>query len=129
MNAFASGKTKILVSTTIVEVGVNVPNATVMVISNAERFGLAQLHQLRGRVGRGNDQSYCVLISKKMTPRIRAMIETTNGFEISKKDFELRGSGDVVGTKQHGEDRCVNLMLQYPELYKKFCRYAESIYS
>lgn len=129
LNAFATGKTKILVSTTIVEVGVNVPNATVMVISNAERFGLAQLHQLRGRVGRGDDQSYCVLISKKMTPRIRAMIETTNGFEISKKDFELRGSGDVVGTKQHGEDRCVNLMLQYPELYKKFCQYAETICS
>lgn len=129
LNAFSSGKTKILVSTTIVEVGVNVPNATVMVISNAERFGLAQLHQLRGRVGRGEHQSYCVLISKKMTARIQAMTETTNGFEIAQRDFELRGSGDVVGTRQHGDDRCVNLMLQYPEVYKKFCQYAETLYS
>lgn len=129
LNAFTSGKTQILVSTTIVEVGVNVPNATVMVISNAERFGLAQLHQLRGRVGRGNSQSYCVLLTKKKTERIQAMVDTADGFEISKKDFELRGSGDVVGTKQHGEDRCVNLMLQYPLFYKQFCQYAEAVFS
>lgn len=127
LNAFSSGKTKVLVSTTIVEVGVNVPNATVMVISNAERFGLAQLHQLRGRVGRGDSQSYCVLLTKRMTPRIQAMTETCNGFEIAQRDLELRGSGDVVGTKQHGEDRCVSLMLQHPQLYKEFCAYAESL--
>lgn len=125
LNAFATGKTKILVSTTIVEVGVNVPNATVMVISNAERFGLAQLHQLRGRVGRGNSQSYCVLLTKKKTERIKAMIDTTNGFEISQKDFELRGSGDIIGTKQHGIDKYITLMLQHPELYNQFCQYAE----
>lgn len=120
INDFAKGKTRILVSTTIVEVGVNVPNATVMVVSNAERFGLAQLHQLRGRVGRGDYQSYCVLLTSKKTPRISAMLETTDGFEISRRDLELRGSGDIVGTKQHGVDRYVDLMLRYPNLYSQY---------
>ena len=125
LQAFSSGKTKILISTTIVEVGVNVPNATVMVISNAERFGLATLHQLRGRVGRSDIQSFCVLLTKKATPRIRAMLETNNGFEISQRDLELRGSGNIVGVKQHGFDGCVTLMLQYPDLYNRLCRFAE----
>lgn len=123
--AFAEGKTKIMVSTTIIEVGVNVPNATVMVISNAERFGLAQLHQLRGRVGRGNKQGFCVLMTAKKTSRIETMLKTTDGFLISQEDFRLRGSGDVVGTRQHGYDRCVDLMLQYPDLFNKFCAVAE----
>jgi ATP-dependent DNA helicase RecG len=106
MRKFAANNCQILVSTTVVEVGVNVPNATVMVIYDAERFGLSQLHQLRGRVGRGSDQSYCVLIADPKTEegqeRMRIMTETTNGFELSEKDLELRGPGDFFGNKQSG---------------------------
>ncbi|MDU6361744.1 MAG: helicase-related protein, partial [Clostridiales bacterium] len=106
MEAFASGQVHILVSTTVVEVGVNVPNATVMVIENAERFGLAQLHQLRGRVGRGKHQSYCVLVSdsknKVTKKRLKIMEESTDGFVIADTDLKLRGPGDFFGTKQHG---------------------------
>jgi ATP-dependent DNA helicase RecG len=106
MRRFASNKCQILVSTTVVEVGVNVPNATVMVIYDAERFGLSQLHQLRGRVGRGSDQSYCILIADPKTEegqeRMKIMTETTNGFELSEKDLELRGPGDFFGQKQSG---------------------------
>lgn len=106
MEAFASGQMHILVSTTVVEVGVNVPNATVMVIENAERFGLAQLHQLRGRVGRGKHQSYCVLVSdsknKVTKKRLKIMEESTDGFVIADTDLKLRGPGDFFGTKQHG---------------------------
>ena len=96
-----------LVSTTVIEVGVNVPNATVMVIENAERFGLSQLHQLRGRVGRGGDQSYCLLITKYQISsdtrkRIDIMTQTTNGFEIAEADLRLRGPGDLEGTLQSG---------------------------
>lgn len=124
LKSFADGRTQILISTTIVEVGVNVPNATVMVVVNAERFGLATLHQLRGRVGRGNDQGYCVLLASKMTPRIATMVRTCDGFEISQEDLRLRGSGNMVGEAQHGFELCVTLMLQYPDLYKDFCQYA-----
>ena len=106
MSAFLSGETKILVSTTVIEVGVNVPNATLMVVENAERFGLAQLHQLRGRVGRGSDQSYCVLFteseSSETKERMNIMARTTDGFEIARKDLELRGPGEIFGTRQHG---------------------------
>ena len=106
MEAFAIGQVNILVSTTVVEVGVNVPNATVMVIENAERFGLAQLHQLRGRVGRGKHQSYCILVSdskNKITKkRLKIMEESTDGFVIADTDLKLRGPGDFFGTKQHG---------------------------
>jgi ATP-dependent DNA helicase RecG len=106
MRQFASNTCQILVSTTVVEVGVNVPNASVMVIYDAERFGLSQLHQLRGRVGRGSEQSYCVLIADPKTEegqeRMRIMTETTNGFELSEKDLELRGPGDFFGNKQSG---------------------------
>lgn len=126
---FSEGKSHIIISTTIIEVGVNVPNATVILIKNAERFGLAQLHQLRGRVGRGDAQSYCVLLSdKKDSPRLQAMVETTDGFEIAKRDLELRGTGDIVGTKQSGIDEGITLMLQYPELYQKIQKEVESIY-
>ena len=107
MNLFKNHQTDILIATTVIEVGVNVPNASVMVIENAERFGLAQLHQLRGRVGRGNEQSYCVLITKPGLgengyKRISTMVNTNDGFEIAKVDLELRGPGELDGTKQSG---------------------------
>ena len=107
MNRFVNGETNILVSTTVIEVGVNVPNASVMVIENAERFGLSQLHQLRGRVGRGEYDSYCILMTKdKMSPdaetRINAMVSTNDGFKISEIDLKLRGPGDILGTQQSG---------------------------
>ena len=107
MKQFAEGKTQILVATTVIEVGVDVPNASVMIIENAERFGLSQLHQLRGRVGRGADQSYCVLmtgfkLSEQARTRIRTMCETTDGFKIAEVDLELRGPGDIEGTQQSG---------------------------
>lgn len=107
MNLFKEGKTHILVSTTVIEVGVNVPNASVMVIENAERFGLAQLHQLRGRVGRGAEQSYCILMTKdKLSEtsyrRMRIMVDSTDGFVIAEEDMKLRGPGDLEGTAQSG---------------------------
>jgi ATP-dependent DNA helicase RecG len=107
MQRFVKGETRIMVATTVIEVGVNVPNATVMVIENAERFGLAQLHQLRGRVGRGADQSYCILmtdvkISKEGRTRLQTMVRTNNGFEIADADLKLRGPGDLMGTQQSG---------------------------
>ncbi|MBO6185200.1 MAG: ATP-dependent DNA helicase RecG [Chryseobacterium sp.] len=107
MNYFASGKSQIMVATTVIEVGVNVPNASVMVIESAERFGLSQLHQLRGRVGRGAEQSYCILMtSDKMSAesrtRIKTMTETNDGFKISEVDMQLRGPGDILGTQQSG---------------------------
>ena len=106
MDNFKNKKLDILVSTTVIEVGVNVPNATLMIIENAERFGLAQLHQLRGRVGRGNHKSYCILIYNSKTEvckeRMAIMEETTDGFKISQKDLEIRGPGEFFGTRQHG---------------------------
>lgn len=108
MQKFVEGKTQIMVATTVIEVGVNVPNATIMVIENAERFGLSQLHQLRGRVGRGADQSYCLLMSSHKLShdaikRIATMCETNDGFEIAQKDLELRGPGEMAGTRQSGD--------------------------
>ncbi|MEG6569860.1 ATP-dependent DNA helicase RecG [Thermoanaerobacterium thermosaccharolyticum] len=106
MNEFVNGKIDILVSTTVIEVGVNVPNASVIVIENAERFGLAQLHQLRGRVGRSSHQSYCILIaysySDVVKKRLKVMTETNDGFKIAEKDLEIRGPGEFFGVKQHG---------------------------
>lgn len=107
MKRFAEAKSKIMVATTVIEVGVNVPNATIMVIENAERFGLSQLHQLRGRVGRGAEQSYCILmsgtkLSKEAKERLKCMVDTTDGFKIAEKDLELRGPGDLMGTQQSG---------------------------
>ncbi|MBE5792235.1 MAG: ATP-dependent DNA helicase RecG [Clostridiales bacterium] len=98
---FRTGKTNIMVSTTVIEVGVNVPNATVMVIENAERFGLAQLHQLRGRVGRGGDEAWCFLMANS-NERLKTMCETNDGFVIAQKDMELRGPGEIFGTRQSG---------------------------
>lgn len=107
MNCFKKGQIQILLSTTVIEVGIDVPNATVMVIENAERFGLSQLHQLRGRVGRGGNQSYCILMSKyelstEGRKRLNAMVETNDGFEIANFDLQLRGPGDLQGTRQSG---------------------------
>ena len=107
MKAFAAGELDILVSTTVVEVGVDVPNASVMIVEHAERFGLSQLHQLRGRVGRDRHQSYCCLLyqaplSDEARERLRAMTETTDGFEIAERDLLLRGPGDFFGTRQAG---------------------------
>ena len=108
MQRFAKGKANIMVATTVIEVGVNVPNASVMVIENAERFGLSQLHQLRGRVGRGSDESYCILVSSfKLSAdaktRLETMVRTTDGFEIAEVDMQLRGPGDLMGTRQSGQ--------------------------
>ena len=106
MSAFAAGETNILVSTTVIEVGVDVPNASLMVVENAERFGLSQLHQLRGRVGRGQHQSYCVLVSdnknEETRQRLKAMTRTADGFKIAEEDLRLRGPGDFFGVRQHG---------------------------
>lgn len=108
MNRFAKGETNIMVATTVIEVGVNVPNATIMVIENSERFGLSQLHQLRGRVGRGGEQSYCILmskgkLSKEAKKRLQTMVSTNDGFKISEVDLQLRGPGDLMGTQQSGD--------------------------
>lgn len=107
MQKFVEGKSQIMVATTVIEVGVNVPNASIMIIENAERFGLSQLHQLRGRVGRGAEQSFCILmsgnkLSKEGKVRLETMVKTNNGFEISEIDLQLRGPGDIQGTQQSG---------------------------
>ena len=106
MDAFGRNEIQILVSTTVIEVGIDVPNATVMLIENAERFGLTQLHQLRGRIGRGTEKGYCILIQRGMTATARRRLDiiasTTNGFDISDEDLKLRGPGEFYGTRQHG---------------------------
>ncbi len=122
MQKFKDGQIDVLISTTVIEVGVDVPNASIMVIQNAERFGLAQLHQLRGRVGRGEYKSYCILINeshnKVAKERMKVMCQTNDGFIISEKDLELRGSGDFFGTAQHGvpELKIANLFENIQEL-------------
>ena len=107
MQRFVKGETQIMVATTVIEVGVNVPNASVMIIESSERFGLSQLHQLRGRVGRGADQSYCVLLSSfklssEAKTRLKTMVETSDGFKIAEVDLKLRGPGNLMGTQQSG---------------------------
>jgi ATP-dependent DNA helicase RecG len=109
MRQFKEGVLDVLVATTVIEVGVDVPNATIMIVQEADRFGLAQLHQLRGRVGRGAEQSYCLLISRpkeELTDaaqaRLEALVETNDGFELAERDLELRGEGQLLGTRQSG---------------------------
>ncbi len=129
MQRFAKGETQIMVATTVIEVGVDVPNASVMVIENAERFGLSQLHQLRGRVGRGADQSFCILmtsfkLTKEARLRIETMVKTTNGFEIAEVDMKIRGPGDMHGTQQSGV-----LDLQLADIIRdeKILKYARNL--
>jgi ATP-dependent DNA helicase RecG len=109
MGAFKAGELDVLVATTVIEVGVDVPNATIMIVQEADRFGLAQLHQLRGRVGRGAEQSYCLLVSRQRDElsetaieRLEAMVTTTDGFELAERDLEIRGEGQLVGARQSG---------------------------
>jgi ATP-dependent DNA helicase RecG len=133
MGRFVRGETKIMVATTVIEVGVNVPNASVMVIENAERFGLSQLHQLRGRVGRGAEQSFCILItdykiSKETKLRIETMCRTNDGFEIAEVDLQLRGPGDITGTQQSGlMDLLISNLSQDTEILKAARISAEAI--
>lgn len=120
LEAFRAGETDILISTTVIEVGVNVPNANVIVIENAELFGLATLHQLRGRVGRGSHESYCIFKSEdKGNPRLSVLVDTTDGFRIAEEDMRLRGTGNLIGLEQTGFNRYVALSLTEPELYAK----------
>jgi ATP-dependent DNA helicase RecG len=109
MAAFRENRIQVLLATTVIEVGVDVPNATVMVIENAEQFGLSQLHQLRGRIGRGSHESYCILIATAKTEeakaRLKTLEETTDGFRIAEEDMKLRGPGELLGTQQSGMPR------------------------
>ena len=126
IRSFKNGEIKILVSTTVVEVGVNVSNATVIVINNAERFGLASLHQLRGRVGRGNSQGYCILNSvHKNNKRLLALCKYKNGFQIAEADYALRGCGNILGTEQSGSNYYVELSMRYPDLFSELQKYAK----
>jgi ATP-dependent DNA helicase RecG len=135
MQRFVDGKTDIMVSTTVIEVGVDVPNASVMIIENAERFGLSQLHQLRGRVGRGADQSYCLLmsdykLSNEGRKRLEIMVETTDGFKIAEADLQLRGPGDLQGTQQSGVlDLKIASLVHDTELISQTRNIAEEILS
>ena len=125
IKAFEENKVQILVSTTVVEVGLNVPNASLIIIHNAERFGLATMHQLRGRVGRGGGKSYCILKSNQRdNERLLTMVNTTDGFKIAEEDMKQRGIGDLIGTKQSGKNHNMDLMLSYPNFYKAVKKYA-----
>jgi ATP-dependent DNA helicase RecG len=129
MQRFIKGETKIMVATTVIEVGVDIPNASVMVIENAERFGLSQLHQLRGRVGRGADQSYCILmsgdkLSEEAKVRLKTMTGTTDGFMIAETDLKLRGPGDLAGTQQSG---VVDLKIANLLRDEKILKYARNL--
>lgn len=117
---FKSNETQILISTTVVEVGVNVPNASTIVINNAENFGIANLHQLRGRVGRGSDQGYCILNSVDMeNERLQTLCKYQSGFDIAEADLKLRGSGNLLGTEQSGSNRLVETAMKYPNTFKE----------
>ena len=116
---FSKGDIKILIATTVIEVGVNVPNASTIVINNAERFGMAQLHQLRGRVGRGGYEGYCILKSADIdNERLKLVVSSTNGFELAEEDAKLRGPGDILGERQSGSNKMLELVLQFPNMYK-----------
>jgi ATP-dependent DNA helicase RecG len=128
MAAFASGKADVLVATSVIEVGIDVPNATVMLVEDADRYGISQLHQLRGRIGRGPHDSVCLLFGSKESPRLRALAQHTDGFRLAEIDLELRGEGELVGTRQHGET--IYQIAELPrdgELLERARRYAEEV--
>ena len=130
MRRFASGEAEIMLATTVIEVGVNVPNASVMVIEGANRFGLSQLHQLRGRVGRGASQSYCILLTgnelgEDAKRRIAIMVETNDGFEIAEEDMRLRGFGEIDGTRQSGQQ--LSLRIANPALDGAMVQYTRDL--
>jgi ATP-dependent DNA helicase RecG len=128
MAAFASGAADVLVATSVIEVGIDVPNATVMLVEDADRYGISQLHQLRGRIGRGSHDSVCLLFGSKESPRLRALAEHTDGFRLAEIDLELRGEGELVGTRQHGET--IYRIAELPrdaELLERARRYAEEV--
>ena len=132
MADFSAGRYEILVSTVVIEVGIDVPGATIIVIENSERFGLAQMHQLRGRVGRNDKQSYCYLInyskSEQAEARARAMAEISDGFEISEADYELRGPGDITGTMQSGRyDQNIITLCRYTDILEAAIEDAEEV--
>lgn len=127
LEEFANGEIDVLMSTTVIEVGINVPNATIMVITGADRFGFSTLHQLRGRVGRGSAQSYCVLQTMQPNEKLMFMQQTTDGFKIAEKDLELRGSGSLFGEKQTGNNYFIGLMLSYPKMYAAIKHIAEHV--
>jgi ATP-dependent DNA helicase RecG len=133
MSAFAAGELDILISTSVVEVGIDVPNASVILIENAERFGLAQLHQFRGRVGRGAHKSYCLLVGQmpdaEVDPRLQAMEETTDGFKLAEIDWELRGPGDLLGTRQSGIGQFRLAELMNPRLVELSQREARTVFA
>ena len=128
LDQFARGDLDVLISTTVIEVGINVPNSTVMIIENADRFGLSQLHQLRGRVGRGGDESWCFLVAQR-SEKLGIMVKTNDGFEIAQKDLELRGPGELMGTRQSGQESLGFLLDGDVKLLQLATRCIESIYS
>jgi ATP-dependent DNA helicase RecG len=128
MAAFASGEADVLVATSVIEVGIDVPNATVMLVEDADRYGISQLHQLRGRIGRGSHDSLCLLFGAKESPRLRALAAHTDGFRLAEIDLELRGEGELVGTRQHGEAQYrVAELPRDAELLERARRYAEEV--
>jgi ATP-dependent DNA helicase RecG len=128
MADFAGGGADVLVATTVIEVGIDVPNATVMLVEDADRYGISQLHQLRGRIGRGVHDSVCLLFGSKDSLRLRALAEHTDGFELAAIDLELRGEGELVGTRQHGEAQYrVAELPRDAELLERARRYAEDV--
>lgn len=127
MEDFSSGKVDVLMATTVIEVGINVPNSTVIVITGADRFGFSTLHQLRGRVGRGKDKSYCILQTEEPNEKLQFMCTTTDGFEIAQKDLELRGAGSLFGERQSGDNYYISLMLANQELYQKIKMVAKEL--
>jgi ATP-dependent DNA helicase RecG len=132
LSDFVQNKTQILIATTIIEVGVNVPNATVMVIKNADHYGLAQMHQLRGRVGRGKDQGYCLLQyayqDEKVMERLNLLCRSSDGFEIAQEDMRLRGVGNLIGTTQTGENKYFSLVMTYPKLNRSIRNLVNEVY-
>jgi ATP-dependent DNA helicase RecG len=128
MSAFAGGEADVLVATSVIEVGIDVPNATVMLVEDADRYGISQLHQLRGRIGRGSHDSVCLLFGAKESARLRALASHTDGFKLAEIDLELRGEGELVGTRQHGE--ALFRVAELPrdaELQERARRHAEEV--